>query len=60
MTIKAGRVVQGNCSMPSPQRFRLLPDEYRDNAMRAEEREGPAGRARTVSDYIAGNHRSAR
>ncbi len=34
--------------------IRLMPDEYRDTALRAEERDGPAGRARIVADYIAG------
>ena len=32
----------------------LMPAEYREGARRAEQRDGTAGRARTVSDYIAG------
>ena len=33
---------------------RLLPDEYREFADHAEQRKGKSGRARVVSDYIAG------
>ena len=33
---------------------RLLPDEYREFAAHAEQRKGKSGRARVVSDYIAG------
>ena len=34
--------------------LRLMPPEYRDKAMQAEEKTGASGRARIVSDYIAG------
>ena len=34
--------------------LRLLPDEYRNNANIAMQKYGDSGRARIVSDYIAG------
>ena len=34
--------------------LRLMPPEYRDKAQREEEKIGDSGRARIVSDYVAG------
>ena len=53
MTTKAKRVVRELFAafMDEP---RLMPEEYRDTAQRAEQRNGVSGRARTVADYIAG------
>jgi dGTPase len=53
MTLKARRVVKALFETFAGEP-RLLPDEYRDAAVRAEARDGYAGRARTVADYIAG------
>jgi len=53
MTLKARRVVRELFETFTGEP-RLLPDEYRDVAIRAEARDGYAGRARTVADYIAG------
>jgi dGTPase len=53
MTLKARRVVKALFETFVGE-LRLLPDEYRDAAVRAEARDGYAGRARTVADYIAG------
>ena len=53
MTIKARRVVRELFDAFMSE-LRVLPDEYRDAALRAGERDGAAGQARTVSDYIAG------
>jgi dGTPase len=53
MTLKAARIVSELFEAFIAE-IRLLPDEYRDTALRAEERDGPAGRARIVADYIAG------
>ncbi len=53
MTIKAQRVVTdlfGAFMSDS----RLMPEEHYEAARRAEEHEGAAGRARCVSDYVAG------
>jgi len=53
MTTKAKRVLRELFSafMEEP---RLMPAEHRDAALRAQERDGMSGRARTVADYIAG------
>ncbi|HEY6451776.1 MAG TPA: deoxyguanosinetriphosphate triphosphohydrolase [Steroidobacteraceae bacterium] len=53
MTLKARRVVTELFEAFQAE-IRLMPEEYRDGAARAEERDGIAGRARTVADYIAG------
>jgi dGTPase len=53
MTLKAKRVVQELFEAFTSE-IRLMPAEYRDSAERAEARDGIAGRARTVADYIAG------
>jgi dGTPase len=53
MTLKAGRILS-ELFRAFIGEIRLMPDEYRDAALRAEERDGPAGRARIVADYIAG------
>jgi dGTPase len=53
MTSKAKRVVKALYTA-FMEETRLLPAEYRDSAARAEERDGIAGRARIVADYIAG------
>jgi dGTPase len=34
--------------------LRLMPPEYREKAQQEEEKKGESGRARIVSDYIAG------
>jgi dGTPase len=53
MTTKAKRVLSAlfNAFMDE---IRLMPAEHRDQAQRAEQRDGIAGRARTVADYVAG------
>ncbi|HEY3809365.1 MAG TPA: deoxyguanosinetriphosphate triphosphohydrolase [Steroidobacteraceae bacterium] len=53
MTLKAQRVLQQlfEALIGEP---RLLPAEYYEGAQRAEARDGMAGRARIVADYIAG------
>jgi len=53
MTTKARRVVQQLFEALSGE-IRLLPEEYRDMAQRAELRDGVSGRMRIVADYIAG------
>jgi dGTPase len=53
MTSKAKRVVKALYAA-FMEETRLMPIEYRDTAQRAEERDGMAGRARIVADYIAG------
>jgi dGTPase len=53
MTTKAKRVVK-ELYGAFMEDTKLMPAEYRDNAQRAQERDGIAGRARIVADYIAG------
>jgi len=53
MTTKAKRVVKELYGV-FMEDTKLLPAEYRDHAQRAQERDGIAGRARIVADYIAG------
>jgi dGTPase len=53
MTLKARRVVKELFDTFAAE-IRLLPDEYQEAAIRAEARDGYAGRARIVADYIAG------
>jgi dGTPase len=53
MTTKARRVLK-ELFAAFLEEIRLMPEEYRDTAQQAEERDGIAGRARTVADYIAG------
>ena len=53
MTTKAKRVVR-ELYGAFMEDIKLMPAEYRDTAQRAQERDGIAGRARTVADYIAG------
>jgi dGTPase len=53
MTMKAKRVV-AELFEAFMRELKLLPAEYRDAALRSEARDGIDGRARTVSDYIAG------
>jgi dGTPase len=53
MTTKAKRVVK-ELYGTFMEDIKLMPAEYRDNAQRAQERDGVAGRARIVADYIAG------
>jgi dGTPase len=53
MTTKARRVVQQLFEALSGE-IRLLPEEYRDLAQRAQLRDGATGRMRIVADYIAG------
>jgi dGTPase len=53
MTTKAKRVVT-ELFEAFMRELKLLPAEYRDAALRSEARDGIDGRARTVSDYIAG------
>jgi dGTPase len=53
MTMKARRVVK-ELFEAFFNEVRLLPDEYRSAALSAEQREGLAGRARCVADYVAG------
>jgi dGTPase len=53
MTIKAQRVVS-DLFRAFMGDSRLMPEEHYEAACRAEERDGAAGRARCVSDYVAG------
>ncbi len=53
MTLKARRVVRELFDTFAAE-IRLMPDEYWEAAARAEARDGYAGRARIVADYIAG------
>jgi len=53
MTSKARRVLEALFAAFMDD-VRLLPEEYADGARHAESAEGPRGRARTVTDYIAG------
>jgi dGTPase len=53
MTTKAKRVVKDLYGAFMDD-IKLMPAEYRDNAQRAQQHRGIAGRARTVADYIAG------
>ena len=53
MTLKAGRIIS-ELFDAFLNEIRLMPDEYRDGARSAAERDGAAGRARIVADYIAG------
>jgi len=53
MTSKARRVVQ-ELFNGFFRDVNLMPTEHRDLALQAEGAQGPAGRARTVADYIAG------
>jgi dGTPase len=53
MTTKAKRVVK-ELYGAFMEDTKLMPAEYRDNAQWAQERDGIAGRARIVADYIAG------
>jgi dGTPase len=53
MTTKARRVIE-ELFRAFLDAIELLPAEYCEAARRAEQRDGTAGRARTVSDYIAG------
>jgi len=53
MTAKARRVVEQLFEALAAE-IRLLPEEYRDAAQRAAQRDGPSGRVRIVADYIAG------
>jgi dGTPase len=53
MTTKAKRVLSALFSAFMDE-IRLMPAEHRDSAQRAEQRDGLAGRARTVADYVAG------
>ncbi len=53
MTAKARRVVRElfDVLFDDPT---LMPDEHRETGSRLEQKQGPAGRARAVADYIAG------
>jgi len=53
MSHKAGNVIS-KLFQSMLNDLRLMPPEYRDKAMQAEEKTGESGRARIVSDYIAG------
>ena len=53
MTLKARRVVRELFDTFAAE-IRLMPDEYLEAAVRADARDGYAGRARIVADYIAG------
>jgi dGTPase len=53
MTTKAKRVLSALFSA-FMEEIKLMPAEHRDQAQRAEQRDGIAGRARTVADYVAG------
>jgi dGTPase len=53
MTTKARRVLK-ELFAAFLEEIRLMPEEYRDSAQQAQERDGAAGRARIVADYIAG------
>jgi dGTPase len=53
MTTKAKRVLSALFTAFMDE-IKLMPAEHRDQAQRAEQRDGIAGRARTVADYVAG------
>ena len=53
MSHKAGNVIS-KLFQSMLNDLRLMPPEYRDKAQREEEKTGESGRARIVSDYIAG------
>jgi dGTPase len=53
MTTKAKRVLSALFAA-FMEEIKLMPAEHRDQALRAEQRDGIAGRARTVADYVAG------
>lgn len=53
MSHKAGNVIS-ELFQSMLNDLRLMPPEYRDKAMQEEEKIGESGRARIVSDYIAG------
>ena len=53
MTTKAKRVVSALFTAFMDE-IKLMPAEHRDTALRAEQRDGIAGRARIVADYVAG------
>jgi dGTPase len=53
MTTKAKRVLSALFTAFMDE-IKLMPAEHRDSASRAEQRDGLAGRARTVADYVAG------
>jgi dGTPase len=53
MTTKAKRVLSALFTA-FMEEIKLMPAEHRDQAQRAEQRDGIAGRARTVADYVAG------
>lgn len=53
MTVKAGRIIGGLFEAFAAD-MRLLPPEYQRRAASGAERDGEAGRARVVADYIAG------
>jgi dGTPase len=53
MTTKAKRVLSALFTAFMDE-IKLMPAEHRDMAQRAEQRDGVAGRARTVADYVAG------
>ena len=53
MTTKAKRVLSALFGAFMDE-IKLMPAEHRDAAQRAEQRDGIAGRARTVADYVAG------
>jgi dGTPase len=53
MTTKAKRVLSALFKAFMDE-IELMPAEHRDMAQRAEQRDGAAGRARTVADYVAG------
>ncbi|MGH8144276.1 MAG: deoxyguanosinetriphosphate triphosphohydrolase, partial [Steroidobacteraceae bacterium] len=53
MTLKAARIVS-ELFEAFISEIRLMPDEYRDLALRAGQHGGAAGKARIVADYIAG------
>jgi dGTPase len=53
MTTKAKRVLSALFAA-FMEEIKLMPAEHRDQALRAEQRDGVAGRARTVADYVAG------
>jgi dGTPase len=53
MTTKAKRVLTALFAAFMDE-IKLMPAEHRDQALRAEQRDGAAGRARTVADYVAG------
>jgi dGTPase len=53
MTTKAKRVLSALFTAFMDE-IKLMPAEHRDTALRAEQRDGIAGRARIVADYVAG------